>query len=161
MQRLSRNRWFAVVLAVLLAAWPGYDMPNGDGIWDLAGAAHAKSGSGSSGSDDNDNDDDDDDDDRSGRRGGDDDDDDDDDDNGSRDDDDDDDFGQRSSSSGNSGPFEPVPEGTNFRVSYDNGWVEWIHEGRYTLIDPWGRLVSDRRASIQDLQRLRAAMTGG
>lgn len=45
----------------------------------------------------------------------------------------------------------------NLHLRYSNGWQEWVRDGRYRLIDPQGRTVSDRRATANDLARMRTA----
>ena len=141
-----------LIIAALLVPFPitVTSLPTG---WVLIGVdlAHADQGRGRGGDDDRDDDDDDDDDDRSGRRGG----DDRDDDSSDRDD------GQRDrtrrstqSDAGQSSGFERP---ANLHLRYPNGWDEQILDGRYRLLDPEGRKVADRVATMKDLERMRAA----
>jgi hypothetical protein len=39
-------------------------------------------------------------------------------------------------------------------VSYANGWAERIEDGRYELIDPYGRTVARRPATAEDMARV-------
>lgn len=48
-----------------------------------------------------------------------------------------------------------VPE--NLHLRYANGWDERILNGRYILIDPEGRTVTNRRATMGDQTRMRDA----
>ncbi len=49
-------------------------------------------------------------------------------------------------------------EGTlaDLHLRYANGWDERILNGRYRLVDPQGRTVANRRATHEDLARMRA-----
>ena len=44
----------------------------------------------------------------------------------------------------------------NLHLRYANGWDEQILNGTYRLVDPQGRTVADRRATPDDLARMRA-----
>jgi hypothetical protein len=43
-------------------------------------------------------------------------------------------------------------------LRYGNGWDEQIRNGRYILNDPKGRNVTNRRATMEDLRRMRSAV---
>jgi hypothetical protein len=44
--------------------------------------------------------------------------------------------------------------GRNVEILYANGWQEEIKSGRFTLTDKYGRVVSSRRATQEDIDRL-------
>ncbi|MEZ5776944.1 MAG: hypothetical protein R3E44_01140 [Paracoccaceae bacterium] len=70
-------------------------------------------------------------------------------------DDDDDDDDDDNSGRGNSRDAARIGPEDNIDLKYVNGWRERIENGRYILIDPKGRTVSDRWARPEDLFRLR------
>ena len=104
--------------------------------------AHAEKGSGRDGDDDN-----------SGKGGGDDDD--------NEDDDDEEDSQNNNTSTNNAGDNKKNKRENriqNLHIPYLNGWDEKIHNGRYHLKDPMGRTVIRRRATQEDLIRMRASI---
>jgi hypothetical protein len=109
--------------------------------------AHAEKGSGRDGDGS--------DDDNSGKSG------DDDDDDNSGEDDDDDDSGNDNASNNDAGDNKKSKRRVrlqNLHLRYPNGWDEKIHNGRYHLKDPMGRTVIRRRATQEDMIRMRAAV---
>ena len=95
------------------------------------------------------------------RADSDDDDDDDDDDEDDDDDDDDDDdnrIGTNTPSATTEGPSSQSRDRPdNLHLRYPNGWDEKIRNGRYILIDPEGRTVTNRAATFADIDRMRDA----
>lgn len=53
-------------------------------------------------------------------------------------------------------PFRLFDRGQDLRIQYSNGWDERIRGGRYRLLDPSGQIVTDRPATGQDRERMRA-----
>lgn len=141
------QKFIRVLLASLcLTPFPMTFAQNPDGTW-IFGVeyAHADKGRGRGGDDDRGDDRDDDrDDDRGNDR---------DDDRGNdRDDDRDDDKVERDRDSGISRGSIP-----DLHLRYPNGWNEQIRNNRYVLTDPKGRKVTNRKATLKDLKRMREA----
>lgn len=147
-----------LLLSLIVLFFPISWSLDDDGEWVIgADAARADDDD-----DDDDGDDDDDDGDEDDDDDGDEDDDDDDDDDDDGDDDDDDENGGGGSNlaveNGGAlpqGSDQRVPE--NLHLRYPNGWDERIRNGRYILVDPEGRTVTNRRATMGDLDRMRDA----
>lgn len=54
----------------------------------------------------------------------------------------------------NSRAVRATYRGRNIDILYANGWVEQIASGRYRIIDQFGRVVTNRRATPEDRKRL-------
>jgi hypothetical protein len=80
-----------------------------------------------------------------------------DDDSGSGSGDDDDDGTAQGGKSKSGGGKGALGAKDNITLKYSNGWNESIVNGRYRLVDPKGRTVADRRATLEDLRRMREA----
>ncbi len=65
----------------------------------------------------------------------------------------------RSAQSSKAKPAKVQISGKDVAVTYSNGWVEHIENGRYRLSDPYNRLVAQRQATEQDRDRLRKAVS--
>lgn len=126
---------FAIVcvLSLLLAAMPvGIEISLDQGLNASLVMVLAKNGSDNSGSGNNNNDDDD-------------------------DDDDDDETDGRDNEGNSKKSRKRLGSSSNLHLQYTNGWNERIRNGRYRLVDPEGRTVSDRWATTKDLMRMRKA----
>lgn len=149
MQKSVTRALKVVVLASALIPFQFEFTAGSDGDWSIGlRPAHAESGSGRDGNDDNGRG-------RGRGRGGDDDrDDDDKDDN----DDDDDDRNDNRDTTPNRDRQSNARLGAEFNITlqYTNDWQEWVKDGRYVLIDPKGRTVANRRASRDDVARMRS-----
>ena len=151
MQKSVTRALKVVVLASALIPFQFEFTAGSDGDWSIGlRPAHAESGSGRDGNDDNGRG-------RGRGRGGDDDRDDDDKDDDD-DDDDDDDRNDNRDTTPNRDRQSNARLGAEFNITlqYTNGWQEWVKDGRYVLIDPKGRTVANRRASRDDVARMRS-----
>lgn len=139
------NKLIKLLLAVLLLfPFPITGSYDQDGKW-VFGVTSARADS----DDDDDDDDDDDRDDKDDRN-----------DNDVHDDDDDDRDDDRADPNRPSAtPGRPSSQNSdrpeNLHLRYPNGWDEKIRSGRYILIDPEGRTVTNRAATFADLDRMR------
>ena len=168
--RLIPQMMRVLILSMILLFFPISWTLGPDGKWVFgvdAARAHSDDGDDDDEEDEEDDEDDDDDDDDDGEDDDDDDDDeeDDTDDSSGGSDDDDDNRGVTGNggSAGTGGGVGTQKSGDDRRVPgnlhlrYPNGWDEQILNGRYILIDPKGRKVTNRRATMDDLDRMRDA----
>ncbi len=61
---------------------------------------------------------------------------------------------EKSPSAVNSRAVKATYRGKNVDILYANGWREQITSGRFTLTDKYGRVVTSRRATQDDIDRL-------